>query len=211
MADPFYCKESPTATHYPGAEGRATWCEWCLAEIVDDSEVPSGTGTATVFRLAGFVWEAALLAAVWNVSRSSEVALIVHPTVFVCDWRDGELKEVAAHHTAVEWQRFRIHTQREENKRRNRATLEVCALALMGYVEGRATYARKLGAVMGDFLTQTLVADHSAPSETEMAGFLMGELDAHPAIAQRAAAKAWKWANPRAHLREVYEAWEGKR
>lgn len=155
-----------------------------------------------------FNWEAAYVGATWRESRDSGGALIIHPTVCAPDYRGGAIVPVPPHMTAEGWHAFRLDGQRKENARRDRATLEVCALVLMGYVEGRDNYARKLGAALGDFLVSNLVADHSAPGFHEMKLFLMGELDAHPVTAAAAAFAAMRYCQPE-KIAVVYGAWHG--
>lgn len=135
-------------------------------------------------------------------------ALIVHPT----DFMDDELvRPVPTHMTAVEWQRFRVEGQRKENERRDFATFRVCQAVLMAYTESVNAYAYRIAKGMGcDSLTASLMAASAAPSETTMSMFLIGELDAHPAVARAAAKIAAKWSDPRRFHKEVYEAWEGK-
>ncbi len=151
-----------------------------------------------------------MLALGWRLSRDSGVALIVHPTVCTSDFVGAGWRRVPPHTTAIEWQRFKVEGQRSENARRDRATLEVCELVLMGYVEGRRYYAEKIAAGFGDFLTRTLIAEHSGGTYEEMRNFLMGELDAHPVIAATAARRAADWCNPRRNLKQTYAAWEGQ-
>lgn len=185
--------------------------------------IPTPAGPLTVRTLADvldagiidphyrFNWEAAFVGAVWRESKGSGSAVIIHPTVCVDFMNDERTKPVPAHMTAEEWQRYKVDGQRKENDRRDVATLDVCARVLMGYVEGRYNYARKVakGFDLNDdtlSLVETLIADGSAPSYTEMRGFLIGELDAHPVIAATAAFAAMRYCG-RKRVASVYEAW----
>lgn len=126
------------------------------------------------------------LTRVWYASKSSGVALIVHPTLVLESFRD-EVRPLPGHLDAVEWQRERVGFQRRENDRRDFATVEVCLVVLMGYIEGRDQYARRLGEALGSHISARELSTDSVPSYTHMRNFLIGELDAHPVTAAIAA------------------------
>lgn len=181
--------------------------------------IPTPEGNRTVASLADvidagiidphyrFNWEARFMAEVWNASKGSGSALIVHPTVCPRDYvgADPSTKAVPSHMTAEEWQRWRVQSQRQENERRDRATLEVCLLVLMGYIEGRDDYARRLGERMGGHFAGHELAYGSVPTYTQMRNFLIGELDARPVVAATAAFRQRAFHNKlEAHHRAEY-------
>ncbi len=138
----------------------------------------------------------------WTLSKDSGVALIV-----AADPRSSG-------QTSVEWQRFKVQLQRDENARRDRMTPEVCGLVLMAFVESRYLFARDMmRATRADYLTENLFADGSHPSYTEMRGFLVGECDAEYFAACRAAFAQVAMNNRlmSQSWRSVMTAWQGSR
>lgn len=133
-----------------------------------------------------FDWLAAETGASWRQSRASGVAVVIHPTVCRESWRES-IRPVPSHYTAEGWYQYRLDSQRRENDRRDFATLEVCLVVLMGYIEGRDLYARRFATALGSRFAAMELAYDSVPSYTEMRNFLEGELDARPVIAAAAA------------------------
>lgn len=149
-------------------------------EAITANETPAGA--AIVALGDAFDWSAAYVGAVWRQSKNSGGALIIHPTMTRDSWSD-RIRPVPDHMTAIQWYNERLDGCRRENARRDRATLEVCSLVIMGFIEGRDMYARKLANAIGSHASAHMLAYDSVPSYTEMRNFLIGELDAHPVIA----------------------------
>lgn len=148
-----------------------------------------------------------VLARLWWQSKSDGVALIVHPSLASSGWSNDD-RPVPEWYTAEEWQRMKVQGQREENARRDFATLRVCGVVLMGMIEGRDWLARDIGKALGDRrgLVTRLLADDSVPSYTQMRNFLIGEMDAHPVIAM-AAAFGQRAMHNRIRASEIQAAW----
>ena len=105
-----------------------------------------------------------------------------------------------------------VKSQSDENDRRDRATPDLCAAVLMAIEETRYKTAEAIAAALGgDRLAAHLLAELTPhPSYTEMRNFLIGELDAHPVVACRAAmARAAMHAREDSFIRDVRDLWHG--
>lgn len=142
----------------------------------------------------------------WRASKESGLAVDLAPTTSEHDEDGGAWLAARRRHE------FRVQLQRHENERRDFASLAVCHVALMAYEESRHIYARRLARGVGaSHLAESLIADESQPSYTELRNFLVGELDARYVTACQAAFARVAMNNRlmRSSWRGVNEAWHG--